>query len=1106
MAKQIEFDSLFNKKSFNDGVDELVKVIANITLEIGKAETAGKQLSEVFGTKLKKEISEISATSKTLASDLAKMTAKMDDYKAKTAGVEKVTKEYRKETERLAKELEKLKTAQEKANKETDKATPSTTKAKTSYAGLAQSMLGVASGAALIHSGVKMLTNQFSLALQSVIAFEKTMKEVQAVSGASGDELKLLTDNANKLGSTTEKTAIQVAEVQKELAKLGFSTPEILLATSAIVDLSTATGEDLVKTAEVAASTIRGFGLEVSDLGRVTDVMTKSFLISALDLEKFRESMKLVAPIASATGIGIEAVTAAMAKLSDTGISGSLAGTAVRNLLSSMADPSEELVQYLGKFDSTLKDGIKSSDDFTRALQVLKGANIDLETAVGMVDVRARTAFFTLVNYADDVEYLALELQHLNEETKRTAAIMRDTLANDIEVANSAFDSLRRNLMEELTPAFRQTTQNITEVIEAIRFLSKDIKDFVSDLKDIEDDTDFWDTLGNALFGGGSQKGQKSDWQILMDGMKDVNGVKRADEAFGSLDKNITDIIEDFKVFDNIYTTHSKVQDILTKGVKGNENAIKDLRKENLKLSEQTDDNTTFLKLLRGQTEKQIKSTYGHIAAIEAEEIKIQDRIFALKLEQETKKLTSNQTKELTNLESTLVTIRNLRFSQDEKLLPLMDKFNKVQKKQNDNDEDAIETKKKYSDITTEELKLIQEKLKAQESEIEGSIKIVEQDEDKGDSAIKLFMLEKGLVEKKLQLAETAYLLELRAIELAEDGEAQSIVRREAAWVKYYAKLTSIKQQSELETLKATNSTDQKAKESQKSAFDISMKLAQKITSERIKMNDDTVKKKIKSEEEEQEDREKIAEASAQVLSTVTRGLFDKQAIQRENELNAIDAWEQERLKLAGDNEEAKAAIEKEAVKRRNKVRLEQAKADKKEAIFQILIQTAVNIVKAWKNPLEMILAGVLGAAQVAMVAARPLPKFAKGTDFSPEGHAIVGERGRELIKDGRSGQWRMSSDGASQTYLSRGSKVIPAHITAKILEGNHDHNGIAEQYLNKLSKKEEKERFDYNEMGKQFKGAVADIPVNQTNFDENGVTRFTIKRNSKVQRLNKRY
>ena len=119
--------------------------------------------------------------------------------------------------------------------------------------------------------------------------FELEMAKVKAVSGATADEFKALSDNAKELGRSTIFSAREVAGLQLEFAKLGFTAKQITGVTEATLNLAQASGSDLARSAEVAGATLRGFGLDVSETGRVTDVMAKSFSTSSMDMESFAE-------------------------------------------------------------------------------------------------------------------------------------------------------------------------------------------------------------------------------------------------------------------------------------------------------------------------------------------------------------------------------------------------------------------------------------------------------------------------------------------------------------------------------------------------------------------------------------------------------------------------------------------------------------------------------------------------------------------------------------------------------------------------------------------------------------------------------------------------
>ena len=115
------------------------------------------------------------------------------------------------------------------------------------------------------------------LAVKTFAEFEQSMAKVNAVSGATATQFKALNKLAKDLGASTRFTATEVADLMLNYSKLGFSASEIEAMTGATLNLALATGEDLAKSAEVAGSTLRAFGLDADQMLRVTDVMAKSF-------------------------------------------------------------------------------------------------------------------------------------------------------------------------------------------------------------------------------------------------------------------------------------------------------------------------------------------------------------------------------------------------------------------------------------------------------------------------------------------------------------------------------------------------------------------------------------------------------------------------------------------------------------------------------------------------------------------------------------------------------------------------------------------------------------------------------------------------------------
>ena len=123
---------------------------------------------------------------------------------------------------------------------------------------------------------------------------------------------------------------------------------------------------------------------------------------------------------------------------------------------------------------------------------------------------------------------------------------------------------------------------------------------------------------------------------------------------------------------------------------------------------------------------------------------------------------------------------------------------------------------------------------------------------------------------------------------------------------------------------------------------------------------------------------------------------YDKEIerIEALEENGAISTEEAEARKRAA--EDKTAAKNAELEKKKAALREKQAKWDKANSIVQAGIATALAVTKALPNLVLAALVGAMGAAQVALIAAQPIPKYAKGTKDHPGGLAIVGDGGKK--------------------------------------------------------------------------------------------------------------
>ena len=291
--------------------------------------------------------------------------------------------------------------------------------------------------------------------------FEKNMSNVAAISGATGQELKDLEENAKQLGSTTVFTASQVAELQVEFAKLGFSSKQIKGVTKDTLALASATGAELSTAAAVAGQTLRAFGLEVGETSRVTDTMALSFSSSALDMDKFTNSMQYVAPIAKQVGFTVEDTTAILGTLANAGISGSMAGTSLRKILLELGNENSKLSKKIGF-------SVKSSEDLERALVKLNSEGIGTAEMKELVGQRAISAFNILMEGTKTTSELAVALRDSGGAAQEMADIQLDNLEGKMTLLNSAMEGLGITLFDHLSVPLSNAVVAFTRFIGTV--------------------------------------------------------------------------------------------------------------------------------------------------------------------------------------------------------------------------------------------------------------------------------------------------------------------------------------------------------------------------------------------------------------------------------------------------------------------------------------------------------------------------------------------------------------------------------------------------------------------------------------------------------------
>lgn len=321
--------------------------------------------------------------------------------------------------------------------------------------------------------GITSLGTSIEFVTEKTEEFEKTLSTVKAILKPSTREFKLLSNEAQRLGETTAFSATQSGDAFVALGKLGLTTNQILASTGDVLNIAAAANIDLARAAELTAITMKQFGLDAEDAQRITDVMAKSFTTSALDAEKFGESMKFAGPTAAQLGISLEKTAGAMAQLANAGISGSMAGTAMRRVMLELGDSSGKVAKIIGKAKfATL--------DFNEKLLELQRKGLSPTQIKRVFGLLASTSAGVLIQGAKNVQAFGKSF----EDAQGAAKAMADTMLDNVAGATVILESAQEGLALAIGSAFGQDKRTRIELYtETIQNATKFVKDHQVEIK-----------------------------------------------------------------------------------------------------------------------------------------------------------------------------------------------------------------------------------------------------------------------------------------------------------------------------------------------------------------------------------------------------------------------------------------------------------------------------------------------------------------------------------------------------------------------------------------------------------------------------------------------
>lgn len=292
------------------------------------------------------------------------------------------------------------------------------------------------------------------------VSFDSAMSKVQAISGATGDDLTKLRDKAKEMGSTTKFTATESAEALTYMAMAGWKTADMLDGLEGIMNLAAASGEDLATTSDIVTDALTAFGYSAKDANHFADVLAKASSNANTNVSMMGETFKYVGAEAGTLGYSVEDTALAIGLMANAGIKSSQAGTELNAIFSRLATNTNGARDAIEKLGIKFFDANGKARPFAQILDELRVATKDMtdeqktaftNTVAGM---RAQAGLNAMLNATNaDYKKLVNSINNADGASKEMADTMLNNTGGAITLLKSKFEGLQLDIAEKLSPA-----------------------------------------------------------------------------------------------------------------------------------------------------------------------------------------------------------------------------------------------------------------------------------------------------------------------------------------------------------------------------------------------------------------------------------------------------------------------------------------------------------------------------------------------------------------------------------------------------------------------------------------------------------------------------
>lgn len=323
-------------------------------------------------------------------------------------------------------------------------------------------------------------------AVKTAADFDKSMSNVSALSGITGDSLAELRDKAIEMGANTSKSAKDAADAMGYMALAGWDNKQMLEGIEPILRLSEAANMDLATASDLVTDSMGGLKLTTADLPQYLDQVVKAQNSSNQSAEQLMSAFINCGASATQLGIPVNEAAAALGIFASNGLKGEAAGTTLNSMLIRMTAQSNvakkaweeagvEIFDSQGKFrglTTVLNETRVALADMTEEQQ-----QYFLKQTVGADNVNM---FLQLLNSTGGAyEELAATIADSSGTMMNTVQTQQDNFYGRVVALQSKISTLAIQIGELLMPYAEKLVECIGNLVTKFSNLDEGTQQFI---------------------------------------------------------------------------------------------------------------------------------------------------------------------------------------------------------------------------------------------------------------------------------------------------------------------------------------------------------------------------------------------------------------------------------------------------------------------------------------------------------------------------------------------------------------------------------------------------------------------------------------------------